>query len=329
MFSFELIQKKDLPDLFAFFGTVYKPGHIITDEEYFDWQYLQAPGNIHTPRYSNLVLRKNGDIKGHLGLIPYAFTRGIRAAFAASLIVAPELRSHGAGVFLLREAEKYFDFLYTTGYNAKAAPALKIQQWSAEQLLTRWVWRPTSSTLETEPEGVHKISSFDDTWDMMWQAHKKSFGATIERTSEYLNWRFVNNPKIAYTILGVGSSAENGYAVLRLEKGPDYTGLRIVDCIARDGALTVLLQQSIAVARELGADFVDFLVSGTHKDEVIEAAGFARFDPDINPEPPIFILPTDRESLTINYAFKYTGQLDIHTDEVYFTKADGDRDRAF
>jgi len=143
MYSIKPVTEDDIPGLINFFREVYRPGHIMAEIEYLNWQYLNAPGNILYPKYPNLILKKGDQIVGHLGLIPYRFNfygKPKSGAFLASLIVNKDLRSHGAGVMLVREAEKYFDILYTTGFSEPTAPVLKLCGWQSASDMARWVY---------------------------------------------------------------------------------------------------------------------------------------------------------------------------------------------
>jgi hypothetical protein len=335
MYTARLVKEEDIFSLINFFKAIYKPGHIMGDVGHLKWQYLNAPGNLLYPNYPNLVLLKDDNIVGHLGMIPYEFLvngRVIHAAFLASLIVKEELRAHGAGVLLAREAEKYFDVLYTTGFG-ESAPALKYCAWADTLFMSRWVLEGFSAETNDLPQNISAesdirlITRFDDEWDISWKTLQKNYHATIDRSSRYLNWRFVDNPKIKYQIFGV----KFGYIVLRIEKGDGVTGCRIVDLVGSDEVVEHLLKKALWYAREMKADFIDFFSYPSMYSEVFKKLGFYKYSKAMSESaPPIFILPVDRKLMEFNFSYKSTKeQIKLSPEDWFLVKSDGDRDRAY
>jgi len=130
-------------------------------------------------------------------------------------------------VLLVREAEKYFDALYTTGYT-QSAPALRFCNWNDELQMTRWVYnckKDQGNNFSDDPR-VATIERFSGQWDIHWKALSHDYHVTINRTSSYLNWRFVQNPKIKYRIFGLNKNGVVvGYIILRVESGGRIYGL--------------------------------------------------------------------------------------------------------
>lgn len=320
MYRVKLAEENDIPALIDFFRKVYKPGHIMTDLEYLKWQF---------PGYSNLLLEKDKQIVGHLGLIPYKFRvreKLFNAAFLGCLIVSEDLRSHGAGVLLVQEAEKYFDILYTTGFSPPSVPVFKFCDWSEEALMTRWVRDLKESRRFDEDPEIAVIERFGEKWEKSWKVSSRDYAATIDRSAAYLNWRFIDNPKIKYQIFGL----KDGYIILRIEKGNEFTAGRIVDLIGGPEAVTRLVKKAVNFAGDAKADFIDFFSFPSRYSEALQEAGFHVYNHKVNPEPPIFILPVDRKRLTLNFSYKYINRKDQEPSLDWFVvKADGDRDRAY
>ena len=152
----------------------------------------------------------------------------------------------------------------------------------------------------------------------------------IDRSSEYLNWRFCDNPKIKYHIFGRNPDGVGGYIILRIENGNAFTGCRIVDLVADDRNLESLFKFATIFAAGQKADFADFFSFPEMYDEALLDAGFYRYNPSISEDPPIFILPTDRKKLTLNFACKMAkSQEQIAPEDWFVVKSDGDRDRAY
>ena len=320
MYSVRLAKENDIPALIDFFKKVYKPGHIMSEKEYLKWQF---------PGYSNLLLEKNSEIVGHLGLIGYKFrVRGrlFNAAFLGCLIVFEDLRSRGAGVLLVREAEKYFDILYTTGFSPPSAPVFKFCGWSEEALMTRWVRDLKENRGFAEDSDIAAIDKFGPEWDKAWETLSHDYAATVDRSAAYLNWRFIDNPKIKYQIFG----GLEGYIILRIEKGEELTACRIVDLIGGPEAAARLVKKAVNFAKDAKADFIDFFSFPSRYGEAFQEAGFHAANRKVSTDPPIFILPVDRKRLTLNFTYKHVDRPDQEPPLDWFVvKADGDRDRAY
>src|SRR3989344_6252977 len=109
----KLNYKKDGEQLLAFFKHAYSPTHILTNQEFFEWQFIKSC-------FQNWIVKKDEQIVGHVGIINPEFivnSQTKRVGFWACLITAEEMRNHGLGVFLNREIEKEMDIVYSTGIN--------------------------------------------------------------------------------------------------------------------------------------------------------------------------------------------------------------------
>lgn len=331
-YQIRTVRAADREALNQFFREVYKPNHIVTDADYFNWQYLNVPGNQFAPNFSSLILLKDSQIIAQLGMIPYFFNvfgEEMRAAYLTNLIVREELRSRGAGVFLLREAEKYFDLVYTTSYNAAVAPIYRSLLWSEEAKMNRWVIESLSPN--ATDDRIATVEAIGEDWAKNWHELKRYFPITINRTPEYLNWRFLSNPKVQYQIFGIkpAQSGSGGLIVLRLERGSDFSAVRIVDLVARPDEAVLLLRAALNYAYDAQVNFVDFFSTSPIYDAAFQKLKFYLYD-NKSAQPPIFILPTDRRKIFFNFSYKFTkNQPVFKSGDLFITKSDGDRDRPY
>jgi len=325
----------DIAELVGFFEKAYRPEHITTNRDYLAWQYRDAAASQFYPDYSDLLLFYKKAIVGHLGLIPYVFNvngQKMRAAFLANGIIKKDLRGTGAGALLVKEAEKYFDILYTMGFNDQIAPIYKLSGWSEECFLKRWVLKHPKEAVNAGTQNIVEIDSFGEVWDASWEEMAKFFIITIGRSSKYLNWRFSNNPFIKYKIFGAKSGGKFvGYIVLRKEIGNEFSAYRIVDFISEEKAAGPLLSAAAGLAREERVDFVDFFCSSHRYGKELLKTGFELYDPLVDPEPPMLIMPSDRGLLKINFVYKLinSGLKNYAPEDWFVVKADGDKDRAW
>ena len=118
--------------------------------------------------------------------------------------------------------------------------------------------------------------------------------------------------------------------MLRFEKGNEFSGIRIVDLVATDRMAETLLKFSVNFAKGQKSDFIDFFSYPDKYEEALQNSGFYRYNPDIRQDPPIFILPTDRKKLVLNFSYKIiNGGSGIVPEDWFVVKSDGDRDRAY
>ncbi|MGB9553981.1 MAG: hypothetical protein ACPL7L_06360, partial [bacterium] len=66
---------------------------------------------------------------------------------------------------------------------------------------------------------LEKVERFEASYDMFWEEIRKRFPLMVERTSQYMNWRYLDHPSgeyQAYFLKNEGSKEILGVAVLRL-----------------------------------------------------------------------------------------------------------------
>jgi len=339
-FSIRPFVGTDLDVAVEFFRRVYAPGHIVGEPGHLCWQFLEHPGADGARR--SLLLFQGSSVKGHLGIIPQRTKVGneiMLGGWCANLVTDTEIRDRGAGAFLLREAAGRFDLLLTTGYNAQAEPVLKGLGWVMLPVLNRRILVLRSERLGIEaaaglssPDTVFKIEKIDrfkEDWDEAWQTLRQRFPCTTERDSAYLNWRFIDHPRLNYVVLSAANGNQlHGYGVLRLERSPELCGARIVDLVASDESAPAILGGLIDQACAAGADFVDFFCSGSWYAQTFEEAGFVSADRQPFAGVPTFLFPVDRRRSDITFAIWKRGGGLGDPQDWYVVKADGDKDRA-
>ncbi len=113
---------------------------------------------------------------------------------------------------------------------------------------------------------IRNISRFDNRVDILWEKVKKDYGITIIRSSEYLNWRFVENPNVKNKIF-VAERKNNilGYIVLGSYKPKEYNFKigAIIDLFLdkkEKKALMGLLDEAIQYFENEGVVCVSFLI---------------------------------------------------------------------
>jgi|GEM_PF-3974749 len=126
---------------------------------------------------------------------------------------------------------------------------------------------------------VSRVSSIDGRFDVLWRAVATEFPVAVVRDSDYLTWRYVDNPLVQYTILIAERGGDLlGYAILShrdLEQGI----VAIAELIVSPGdrfAGVALLAKAVARAEELGAAQMQcwMLPRYTFYTELLRTSGF-------------------------------------------------------
>ena len=171
---------------------------------------------------------------------------------------------------------------------------------------------------------IERVSRADNRLDAFWKTAKDRYLLTVERSSDYLNWRFLNHPYLSYSV-SVASNDKGvfGYVVSRSEESDGFRIRRIIDLVAYEGREGILLQEVIKLAQDEKAALVDFMHSGFYYDSALAAAGFFEAAGTDFAAFPILFNPISWTRISINIAHDLSESLN----DCFFTKADGDQDR--
>jgi hypothetical protein len=126
---------------------------------------------------------------------------------------------------------------------------------------------------------IQSIDRFDDRFDALWERTKDCTPVVVNRSSTYLNWRYVTNPTFRYTCLALAQNQELlGYAVCKpyQERSVDLVDLSALD----DTAALELVYAVAAWARKQGAQGLNMWLNYTmplHR--ALEGLGFRNAEP--------------------------------------------------
>lgn len=361
-----MLKKSDWPVIREFNSIQYKPDHILTNKVYYDWQFDNA-FNPNKDCYTSLGLfDKSGKLSGTIGLFPAPcnfFGQSIKCNWVANLIVKENLRSLGYGALLLTEAEKGFDLVVDHNVNDSARPLFEKMGYQVNDIRRYLcILNPAAVEVLTGQAGLQMkiftggnsdvlpsfkfeiIERCGSEFDLFWEEVKPRYPIAIDRSSQYLNWRYANNPLVKYSIFtGRDGDKIEGFVVLRIEdvtsgieKKP--TGIkigRIIDLVAHGGVEEQLLLKTVKFCQNQGLGLVDFFFTGSFSIPSLEKVGF--IDDGIHPYSliPTLLNPLDRVKRTkYNFAFKLINQNYFNKNITglnnwYTTKGCGDQDRPY
>lgn len=174
-------------------------------------------------------------------------------------------------------------------------------------------------------------------WDRDWLMIRRRYGATVNRTAKYLEWRFLKHPFIRYHIaLARGSGgAIAGMLVLRKEATASFIIGRIVDIVAVPGCDIALIRAAVAFGEKHEYDALDTYVTFDPLKTAFRNSGFAlarevsyAFIPEFFN--PLAVRARDSRKHTILIKPNTFDRRAIPKSGAWhMVKADGDRDRAY
>lgn len=176
-----------------------------------------------------------------------------------------------------------------------AAAASLVQPWLVRPLAAWYTTRSKSKPvpMPSRPTGVdvRPIDRFGSDYESLWRRASGSLSVTVEKTSEYMNWRYVGCPIANPTRLGLfqatGELSGVAIAVVRAEGAnslpPCERHGEIVELLYDPAQPTVLPALLRAIAWALDRQQVDSIAingASARVSEVAREAGFATYQSD-------------------------------------------------
>jgi len=320
------------------------------NEPHWNWQFRNNPNNP-TADPEIWIFKDNGRISGHQGTIPILLKIGdayYRSSWAVDLMVDPDFRNKGIGYFLTREFTRSTEVSLVLGLSDDAYPMYKRYGWvdmggvsrfvkilNAKHLARNRISVPVVSNLisalmniylkirdaqltkrayENHAE-IDQVDYFDEQFDEFWERVSESFPLIARRDSRYLNWKYLSQPGMNYTVFRMRQEEETaGYVVLRIRHEDNRVVGYIVDFLSMPEHLAPLVAKAVDYFRKEGAATIVCCVLNNRIEALMEEFGFhrrgdkTRFMMKAN-DPEL-----DQEALRMK-------------DEWFVTSGDGDMDR--
>lgn len=271
--------------------------------KHWEWLYKENPcGSV------IWVADLGGKIVGHGSHIfanVKVGTRTVKGAIAADLMTHPDFRRQGVFKSMVRYSDQYLvekdvglEFFFPSEIISKAQssvrstesefrtfhipilmhiidprmntygrllirkPLSKIFNFSLKKLFRS---RDASKARDLD---LINVPMFDDRFDDFWREVSRFYRVILVRDSEYLNWRYVNNPDLNAKILTVEDGGKIlGYIVIASKAEELINTGYILDFIAypnRDDAASFLIQNAIEHLRENDDDILLTLMFKNH-----------------------------------------------------------------
>ncbi|MGH7897258.1 MAG: GNAT family N-acetyltransferase, partial [Candidatus Binatia bacterium] len=225
----------------------------------FQWQYRRNPF-LGAGQVSNWVMLRGSDVVGHLGVVPVPIKVGdltLRASWLCDYMVREGNRQGKAFLRLTKRGSESSELPMGFGMAGNVARIYTKLGWSRQNaspslvkplrlrgayLLWKagwtraWQWRERRPPDGTPGEAASPLRGFDDSFDALWSEVRSTFPIAVERTQEYLRWRYAASNGMRAKIVG-------------LEDGGRLLAFAIVEKVRWRGAVAGLISE-LVVARE-------------------------------------------------------------------------------
>ena len=349
----KLASKNDHEKLKEFYKKAYGKTHILNDSAHTEWQFQKNPFNT-TDDFSLVIAENDNQIIAHLGFIPIQlkFLDSTKVAlWHISFYTLENFQGKGLGTKMIKLSNCYGELsmvLNGSGGTKKIYENLDgkdlgnmnryiaiLNKKRISDFVTNNLEKNEIENFSIKKEQIRRIRTLDEDYDNFWNAVKERFPITVNRTKEYLEWRYLHHPLIDYHFLSLKDENKlKGFAVIRFEdNNNELKAARLVDLICYEDYDNIILKNVVNYCREK-SDFLDFFCTGMFYKKALEEIGFFN-NTEVKIKIPVVFNPIDfnrREDINFfyNYHKKNKQYENILNNKAnwFFVKADSDQDRA-
>jgi hypothetical protein len=361
-------EERDWPELVRFYEKFYRPGYVLAQRKFFDWNFCSPLRQ--TEQSGQRILLDGSRVIGIMGSVAWpiqSHNRQVMGQCAINLFLDPSYRNRGLWRPLLNRVCLDSPYTVSSGYAEHTLPMYRgfgrVYHWQlrrvvkcldakgCEELMRE---TPSFSTLSdykarqaleqlrssaatSAGSGqfvVKRVQRFGDEWDAGWCEMRSRYGFTTWRSADFLNWRYIDYPFPLYRCY-VAYDGEQiaGLLVLRVESPAFGSVVRVIDLVCQRGAEPGMLAGAEELAKDLRATFVDFVFQGAANAAELGAAGYSELVDDDGAT----LLPMDfnpvrhRERILTLILVRDPADLaaaELERGAFYLVKGDSDQDRA-
>jgi hypothetical protein len=281
------------------------------------WRWKYALGD---PAPARAFYHRGGDdeIGGFIGILPTALhTAGgaVDAAWFVDWATGAGAGSVGAGVALLRHAQKQTTILLTLVGSADTRHILPKLRWMCDERPGLWMLRLTGRALAASGPvkrrpwlrlpvqalaplaaryfrvadpgessfRLEEVSRFPDSYGAIWETRRDEFAPLMTRDPAALNFMCADFPEGGYTRFLVHEGADVvGHLIVRIDRLGGLIRGRIVDLLwrrERAGLARWLVQRAAWELQERGADYIECTASAPDLETALAQCRFSRRRP--------------------------------------------------
>lgn len=287
------MKKEDFLEISSINETFYG---VKRDASFWDWKYYRLPSGWHYMAVADMDGRIVGQI-GCICLLVSVNNERITCGQTQDILILEEFRKGRTFLKIEKKAHEmgieqgvFFDFGFTIeltrklstrmlGFTAigtikKMVRPLNLYPYFAKKIpfkplarLASWFLKPFTKRFHLPTRcrlpgdwRLEKITRFDGRFDILWSEAKDRYPVILERSSEYLNWRYVDHPEVRYYCLMLRDGEHIlGFIVLEIKERPRrFETLDIEYVDAKRGEIVDIL---VGPGTEMDRRF-DFLLRG-------------------------------------------------------------------
>jgi predicted acetyltransferase len=253
---------------------------------FWKWRFVQNPFGQGITK----LLFDDNKLVGHYAVIPMNVQvedKPVKAVFSMTTMTHPNYAGQGIFTYLAEETYRacqekgflfvygfpnknsYFGFTHKLGWQGQGKMTILEKQLQPKE------------KKRTIGKAIKQTECFDNTVNLLWDRVKRDYTIIVERTQEFLNWRFVDNPDVSYVKYVVSSNSDHilGYAILKVYIRQDMTIGHIVDMlsIAEKEVVKILLEHSFNYFLERGIRYIScWIPKNCFYNSILEEEGFIR-----------------------------------------------------
>ena len=334
-----------------FYDKAYGKKHILHNLEHVKWQFKDNPFNK-SSNFSLVVIENDKEVKSHLGFIPIELNilnGTIPAIWHVSFYTLKEFRGKKLGTKTIELSNTYGDLSMVlsgsegtkkiyTNMNGKDLGLLNrhiriLNKNNLEKYGNKKIDIKNINICNSNVGKFNRVKNLNFEYKKFWSVVKNRYPITINRTEEYLNWRYFKHPIIDYHFMEfVVNNELKGFAVIRLEdNNKEVKAARLLDIICEKNYDIDIFNHIITYCNNK-VDFIDFFCTGKFYEVGLENAGFIK-DKENKLKIPTVFNPIDhnrRESMNFFYSNNSKNRYEIDLNDInnwYLVKSDSDQDR--
>jgi hypothetical protein len=334
-----------------FYDKAYGKKHILHNLEHVKWQFKDNPF-YKDSNFSLVIVEDENKIKSHLGFIPVQLkilNETIPAIWHVSFYTLDEFRGKKLGTKTIELSNTYGDVSMVLSGSEGTKKIYTNMDGKDLGLLNRYIRILNKNNLEkygnvkinikninmhnSNVGKLSRVKNLNYKYKEFWNIVKNRYPITVNRTEEYLNWRYFNHPIIDYHFMEFIVNDElKGFVVIRLEdNNEEVKAARLVDIICKKTYDVDIFNHIITYCKNK-VDFIDFFCTGKFYQEGLEDTGFIKDDKNELKIPTVFN-PIDfnrRQNMNFFYSNNRKNNYKIDLNEInnwYLVKSDSDQDR--
>jgi len=331
--AFRIATPEDIPQILQLRRDTLGRGITWDDETYWRWKYLGQP-ELQNGEIPCWVFEKGDEIIAAMGFerIQLCANGNVYpGVWSYDIMVRPDYDGRGLGVLMNHVFQSYFPLLIVLGTNDRSTGMLErlftplppLRFWkkllrTQPTLERRLPWKILAPPLASIADSllaaynyydrirvpptieIRRLDTFDERVNLLCDRTQSQKKVLVRRHKDYLNWRFVSNPRQTYSCYGAFLADRlQGYIVTHLTT-TEHQNIGVIidwlsdsdDSVIRSSLMRLLLQHAIDQLTRAGADVLYAFAYQSSVEHILRALWFTR---DPSGDIPFFLGASPKE----------------------------------